>query len=271
MNGDRAQQSGPLEVKQLCAWHESTRGNDGLRPEVFWGVSFNVQPGEIVGIVGPNGTGKTTLIRAVIGLHEFSTGQVVIDGIDVRSKRRAFIPQDYRESFLPWTSILRNLTLFESDSRSSRKRREHARDLLGDFGIDFDISLRPPQCSGGMVQQAAVVRAFMRNPDLLCGDEPFSALDVQVAARIREAFRRRVRESGIRCILVMHDIESVVHMCDRVLVAPGKPYSTEEGTSFYRATMFNNRAPARGTAGDIATGVNYGEIFREILEPAPAG
>jgi len=264
MNSDRALQTAALEVRQLCAWHEVPSGS---RPEIFWGVSFHVQPGEIVGVVGPNGTGKTTLIRALIGLHELTTGQVVIGDTDVRSCRRAFIPQDYRESFLPWASVLRNLVLFDGLPSSARERRKHARDLLADFGIDFDVSLRPPQCSGGMVQQAAVIRAFISSPDLLCGDEPFSALDVQVATRIREAFQRRVRQRGIRCILVLHDVESIVHMCDRVLVVPGKPYSTEDSASFYRAVVFENRAPARAVIGDVEMGINYSEIFREILQP----
>jgi ABC-type nitrate/sulfonate/bicarbonate transport system ATPase subunit len=92
-----------------------------------------------------------------------------------------------------------------------------------------------------MLQQAALVRAFARWPDVLVADEPFSALDFDVASRVREGFRRTVRELGICALLVLHSIEDLLDVCDVVLAIPGRPYTTNPALAgFALAQVLSN-------------------------------
>jgi ABC-type nitrate/sulfonate/bicarbonate transport system ATPase subunit len=136
--------------------------------------------------------------------------------------------------------------------------------LLSEFGVSLDLRLRPSECSGGMIQQAAIIRAFLHGPCILCADEPFSALDVRVASRIRAAFRKRVKSAGIVCVLILHDLESLIQVCDRVLVVPGRPYSTADIPDYHRTALLVNNATdlIRGPALEERSYVN---IISDIL------
>ena len=106
-----------------------------------------------------------------------------------------------------------------------------------------------------MLQQAALIRALARHPDLLIADEPFSALDFDVASRIREGFARAVRELGICAVLVCHDLQDILDVCDLVLAIPGRPYSNAPGADdCYRAEIFTNPRHEGQKAGDRTSG-----------------
>jgi ABC-type nitrate/sulfonate/bicarbonate transport system ATPase subunit len=221
-----------LIIRQLCAWFEQ---NEEHRKPVFWGVSLDVPPAYILGVAGPNGSGKTTFTRSIAGLHEWRTGEVEINGKLATSQMIGFVPQAYSESFFPWTSLLTNITLL------SKATRERVRELANDIGLKLNLDLRPPQCSGGTIQQAAILRAMTSNPALLLADEPFSALDVRVAARVRQAFRVYVKKYRIPAIVISHDFLSLVELCDGVLAVPGIPFSTANIEGYEVARVIQNK------------------------------
>jgi ABC-type multidrug transport system ATPase subunit len=221
-----------LSIRQLCAWFEQDSGEHG--DAVFWGVSFDVPPGCIMGVAGPNGSGKTTLIRCIAGLHEWRTGEIKVDDHSVSTQRIGFVPQAYAESFYPWASLLTNIRMIAGASRP------HVAEIVQEFDIGVDLGVRPPQCSGGMIQQAAILRALTTNPKLLIADEPFSALDVRVAATVRRVLRAYVQHHGISAIVVSHDLISLVELCDSVLVVPGIPYSTTRIEGYEVAEVIQN-------------------------------
>lgn len=146
--------------------------------------------------------------------------------------------------------------------RDGCARAEAARAALG---LDLDLSLRPPACSEGMLQQAAILRALCREPDVLLADEPFSSLDIEVARVLRGAVREAVTRRGMSAVVVSHDLESIVEIADRVLVIPGRPYSTEAREGFARAIVLENRW--RGRVGARAPG-SMTEILRAVLGDA---
>lgn len=237
-----------LTVQQLCAWFE---GNGDRRTPVFWGVSFDVPPGYIMGVAGPNGSGKTTLIRCITGLHPWRTGKIKIGGQPANAQRIGIVPQAYAESFFPWSSLRSNITMVGGASRP------HVTELTDKLGLSLNLGLRPPQCSGGMIQQAAILRALASDPSLLIADEPFSALDVRVAAKVRKALRAYVKDQKIPAIVVSHDLLSLVELCDMVLAVPGIPYTTASIEGYELAKVIKNEnlsltGDSMGVNGDEA-------------------
>ncbi|MDT7543608.1 MAG: NitT/TauT family transport system ATP-binding protein [Acidobacteriota bacterium] len=222
-----------LTVQQLCAWFGDEDDGDRRNP-IFWGVSFDVQPGYILGVAGPNGAGKSTLMRCLAGLHQQRTGEVKINDQPATAQRIGIIPQAYTESFFPWASLYTNITMVGGSARS------RVIELTRSLGLSLDLGLRPPQCSGGMIQQAAIIRALASNPNLLIADEPFSALDVRIAAMVRRALRAYVKDQGIPAIIVSHDLLSLVELCDMVLVIPGIPYTTANIEGYELAKVIQN-------------------------------
>lgn len=246
-----------LAIRQLCAWYQTSGENE--RP-VFWGVSLDVPRGQILGVVGPNGSGKSTLMRAVCGLHPLRTGEVRISGQSASSQRIGVVPQAYAESFFPWATLRTNISMLGGSAA-----RIDA--LLSDFRIKLDLDLRPPQCSGGMIQQAAVLRALATAPAFLVADEPFSALDMNVASNIRQALRVHVKREGIPAVVVSHDLLSIVELCDKVLVIPGTPYTTATIPGYEAARLIENENVATFATSASASSGFLDTVSRLLQRP----
>jgi NitT/TauT family transport system ATP-binding protein len=234
-----------LSATGLGASHARDKG----ALEIFRDVTIEVPRGTTLGIFGPNGAGKTTLVRGIAGLLPMG-GTVTFPtprrGPKPKPNRTiAWVPQSFAESFYPWASLETNLLLHLPQPLTQVKRnRQTVRDVRDRLGLSLDLSRRPTECSGGMLQQAALIRAFARWPDVLVADEPFSALDFEVASGVREGFRQMVRDLGICALLVLHSIEDLIDVCDVVLAIPGRPYTTNAALAGYAlAQVLTNSHP----------------------------
>lgn len=226
-----------LIVKDLSASYKDTKEPT----DVFRSVSFQVESGKILGVFGPNGSGKTTLLKVLAGLKPAEAGEVVLPMRNGEPGPVATVPQDYRSSFFEWANLEHNLALTSTSLPSHPQQAvRSARALRTELGLDLDLSLRPRRCSGGMLQQAAMIRAFQDAPSLILADEPFSALDFNVAATVRSSFRRMVKKRGITAIVVLHQIVDLSEVCDEVLVVPGRPFSTELLPGLEHAVIMQN-------------------------------
>ena len=187
-------------------------------------VSFEVQPGELVAVIGANGTGKSTLLKLIAGLLDPGQGQVTVGDRTVRAPDLGvgFVFQEPR--LLPWRSALDNVVLpleLAGWSRSAREAR--ARDLLGLVGTDDIEQLRPHQLSGGTRQRVAIARALALEPGVLLLDEPFSALDALTRERFNVMLQSLWRKTRTTILLVTHSIPEAIFLADRVLVLAGRP------------------------------------------------
>jgi NitT/TauT family transport system ATP-binding protein len=211
--------------------------------EIFRDLSIEVPKGKTLALFGPNGTGKTTLMRALAGLQAVN-GTIVSPSRDGETATSAigYVPQGFARSFYPWASLETNILMsLPNPFGRSRQNRDAIRDAHDALGLRLDLRRRPTQSSGGMLQQAALIRAFARRPDLLIADEPFSALDFDVASRIREGFAKAVKETGICAVIVCHDLQDILEVCDLVLAIPGRPFTTNPSLEgCYKAEVFEN-------------------------------
>ncbi|WP_214401228.1 ABC transporter ATP-binding protein [Pseudonocardia lacus] len=188
-------------------------------------VSFEIGAGELVCIVGPSGCGKSTLLRAIAGLHEPTSGDVVLHGDRVKGvpDDLAVVFQDYSRSLFPWLSVEKNVA-FPLRSRVGRaERRARVAEALADVGLEGQGAKYPWQLSGGMQQRVSIARALAYRPALMLMDEPFASVDAQTRADLEDLVRRVRSEHGMTVLLVTHDIDESVYLSDRVLVLSKSP------------------------------------------------
>ena len=223
-----------LEVRNLTTSFY-TRG--GIVRAVT-GVDFNVRRGEIVGLVGESGCGKSVTSLSILGLvappGRVENGEVIFDGRDLRKLRAselrslrgdriAMIFQQPQSSLNPVLNVGFQISEVLEIHRNMKRRaaRDRALELLRMVGIpDPQRRLRsyPFEMSGGMAQRVMIAMALACEPELLIADEPTTALDVTIQAQILDLMRRLQRETGTAIILITHDLGVVAEMCDRVAV-----------------------------------------------------
>jgi ABC-type nitrate/sulfonate/bicarbonate transport system ATPase subunit len=173
-----------------------------------------------VAIVGRSGSGKSTLLSLVAGLLEPSGGEVSVFGATApgdRLARCALMPQ--RDLLLPWRSALDNTILaLENRGLPRTEARALAKPLFARFGLVGAESKRPSQLSGGMRQRVAFLRTLLAGKDVLLLDEPFGALDAITRGELQEWLAAALRDDPHTVLLVTHDVEEALLLCERVVV-----------------------------------------------------
>ncbi len=197
------------------------------------GVSFDVNRGEIVGIVGESGCGKSTLGKAVIRLSEPTSGSVTFEGTDItRLSHAELMPFRRRMQIIfqdPYSSLNPRLTVrkllqeaidFHSIVPGGREQTESYIDgLIAKVGLRKDSKDKfPHEFSGGQRQRLGIARALALKPEFLIADEPVSALDVSIQAQVLNLMMDLKREFGLTILFISHDLKVIEHFCDRVLV-----------------------------------------------------
>jgi len=198
--------------------------------QVLSGVSFTAAKGEFVCIVGPSGTGKTTLLRTLAALGPADSGAVRINGHAVTRPPAevSVVFQDYSRSLMPWMRVGKNVELpLRRYSMSSADRKERVRRALADVGLSHAERLFPWEMSGGMQQRAAIARSLAYRPEVLIMDEPFASVDAQTRADLEDLMLDIRDRLDVTIVLVTHDIDEAVYLGDKVIVLSGRPASVE--------------------------------------------
>ncbi len=183
--------------------------------EVLRGLDLDLRPGEFVALLGRSGSGKSTFLRALAGLDDGATGEVVVP------ERRSVVFQDAR--LLPWASVLDNVILGLDGDDAERA----GRDALAEVGLGGHEGDWPRTLSGGEAQRAALARALVRSPDLLLLDEPFGALDALTRIRMHSLVQQLCATHHPTVLLVTHDVDEAVLLADRVLVLTDGRFSLD--------------------------------------------
>jgi NitT/TauT family transport system ATP-binding protein len=198
----------------------------GKLHRVLEDVSFSVRPGEFVSLLGPSGTGKTTLLRVLGGLHKATPGsEVMFDGKPVTRPPEGVVVvfQDYWSSLLPWRTVEKNVALGLESNYPTEERRRRIGEALDLVGLAHRAKDYPWHLSGGMQQRVQIARALAMEPEVLLMDEPFGSVDAMTKAQLQDGLQRVHQLTRTTVVFVTHDIEEAVYLSDRVLVMTGAP------------------------------------------------
>ncbi|OGV39901.1 MAG: peptide ABC transporter substrate-binding protein [Lentisphaerae bacterium GWF2_45_14] len=222
-----------VEVQDLKTWYPVKTGLFSAKKHVkaLDGVSFNIEKGETVGLVGESGCGKSTLGRTLMCLERHKSGAYRIDGVDIsglsgselRKARSSFqmIFQDPYGSLNPRMTVCRMLdeVLCLHTKFSTQERKDRIAELLKMVGLPLQAMERyPHQFSGGQRQRIGIARSLAVNPKFIVADEPVSALDVSVQAQIINLLRDIQSKTSIAYLFIAHDLAVVEHISSRILV-----------------------------------------------------
>lgn len=184
-------------------------------------ISFVVNPGDVIGILGTSGSGKSTILRAISGLDQNYDGEISINGKTTKEvhEETGFIFQEPR--LLPWLTVIENIIFGLKGKKHEKIIR--AKQYLQNVGLIDCENLYPRQLSGGMAQRVAIARALVTSPEILLLDEPFSALDAFTKMQLQDLLLSIWKMYGSTMVLVTHDVDEALYLCDRIIILRGQP------------------------------------------------
>jgi sulfonate transport system ATP-binding protein len=212
--------AGKLEIKSVSKHY--IVGQDRL--QVLSGLSFDVNSGHFLSIVGASGCGKSTLLRLISGLDDDYEGEILLSGepISGPSLKRGIVFQDHR--LLPWLTLEQNIGLsLENTGWSAKAKKDAIREQIDLVGLAGFETAYTHQLSGGMAQRAAIARALANKPEILLLDEPLGALDAITRIRLQEELLRIWRVEGTTMILVTHDVDEAIFLSNEIVVMSSNP------------------------------------------------
>ena len=205
---------------------------------VLGDVSFSIAAGEHVAIVGRSGAGKSTLLHLIAGLLRPQSGRILIDEVAVSGPAHGAVLMFQRPALLPWATATENVLLplrFSGDfRRDPAAARRKVRTLIEQIGLAGRAGALPTELSGGQQQRVALARALASDPNILLLDEPFSALDPETRAALRQDVRRLARARGATLVTVTHDLADAAALADRAFLLAGSPASIADDIALGR-------------------------------------
>ncbi len=212
---------------QIESVYKSFGGAAGT--EVLRDVSLTVRKGEFVSIIGHSGCGKSTLLNIVAGLTDATSGNVFVDNREVvePGPDRAVVFQNH--SLLPWLSVYQNVRLAVDKvfgALSAAERHEWTLRNLELVDMAQARGKKPGEISGGMKQRVGIARALAMKPKILLLDEPFGALDALTRAHLQDRVMQIHMELGTTVLMITHDVEEAVLLCDRIVMLTNGPSAT---------------------------------------------
>jgi NitT/TauT family transport system ATP-binding protein len=193
-------------------------------PLVLDQITFTMQTGQFVALLGSSGSGKSTLMRLVAGLEKPTSGSLTLDGVPIRGpgSDRGMVFQKY--SLYPWLTAAQNVAFgLELKGLDRAQIRERTAFYLEVVGLADAARRLPRELSGGMQQRVAIARALAAEPRLLLLDEPFGALDLQIREAMQEFLLNLWRSTGLSVLLITHDIDEALLLAQNLHILAPRP------------------------------------------------
>ena len=210
-------------------------GEGAAARTVLQDVTLGVRPGEVIAFLGPSGCGKSTLLRALVGLIHHTKGEVLAHGKPAEGLHPGMSLVFQSFALFPWLTVHDNVKLaLNGLGLGDADGAERVKKCIDVVGLDGFENAYPKELSGGMKQRVGFARAMARGPELLCMDEPFSALDVFTAESLRSEIYRLFSNPAGRVghkssvVIITHQIEEAVFLADRIVVMAAKPGRIKE-------------------------------------------
>ena len=204
---------------------------DGIHVVAVDNVSLSIEPGEFCVVVGPSGCGKTTLLNAIAGFDQLTSGTIEMDGDLLASPGKKLLPGPDRMvvfqhgALFPWKTVLWNVTSGPVKRGKARlsEAAEKARELMSRVGLQGIDDQFPEALSGGQKRRVEIVRALMSDPKVLLLDEPFRALDALTKSVVQEHLLELYDFERKTIFFITHDLEEAIFLADRVAVMTTRP------------------------------------------------
>lgn len=206
-----------LEIKKLHVSYETKK--------VLEDINLAVQAKEIIALIGPSGTGKSTLLNSITTLQKYDSGEITLNkqSISPKEMNLAWIPQNY--GLLPWLSVEDNILLGirTKKIKETAEIKQKVRSIISELNISELLKQFPNQLSGGQQQRVSIARGLVMDSDLYLLDEPFSALDAITREKMQSLFLGEWEKHPAPTILITHDVEEAVFLGHRIVLLSGKP------------------------------------------------
>ncbi|SNT29390.1 ABC transporter ATP-binding protein [Rhodococcoides kyotonense] len=221
-------------------------------------INLSIQRGKLVTVVGPTGSGKSTILNMVAGLLQPASGMVFSNGTTLNGLNTSAGYLFQRDTLLPWRKAVDNVAL-SLDYRGANRResRELARDWLRKVGLAGFEDRYPSQLSGGQRRRVSLAQMWITDPDLILMDEPFSSLDAQTRLIMQQEVLRVWQTSGAGALFITHDLDEAVALSDEIYVLSAGPASTFAG-------RFDVPIERPRDLLDIKQSPEYQQIYEEV-------
>ncbi|MGC7872791.1 ABC transporter ATP-binding protein [Desulfosporosinus sp. SYSU MS00001] len=208
-----------LKLKEISK--DYTIGSKRIR--ALRDLSFEVTSGELICIIGKSGCGKTTLLRIIAGLEKQTSGEIILNGQDLKDtgRERGMVFQEPR--LFPWLTLEANIAFGIRGRMSRESEYKTVADLMEMVGLKGFAKAWPSQLSGGMAQRAAIARALAVDPAILLLDEPFSALDALTRTKLQTDFLHLWQRTQKTCIHVTHDVDEALTLGQKIIIMHSNP------------------------------------------------
>ena len=193
------------------------------------GVNLDIRENEFICVVGPSGCGKSTLLNIIAGLHEPTSGRVLVDGKPVEGPgpERGVVFQQY--ALFPWLTVLKNVEFgLKLKGITGEQAEAEAMKYLKMVQLEQFANSYPKELSGGMKQRVAIARAYAVNPEVLLMDEPFGALDAQTRTQLQSELLETWQTEKKTCFFITHDVDEAIILAQKVIIMSARPGRIKE-------------------------------------------